>query len=113
MHLFFSRQPHPTDVDVDQLVALRHFKKEMQTRGLYLEYSQLTELKQKVLAALSADVRSAYLGELPVRPRLQPAHFRASTYWTPGMEKDEVISIRNIGGHSAADVVIDETSVTC
>lgn len=110
VHLFFSRQPHPADVDVDQLVALRQFKKEMQTRGLYLEYSQLAELKHKVSAALSADVGGAYLGALPVRPRLQPAHFEAFAYWTPGMTSDEFISIRNVGGHVATDVFLSEIS---
>lgn len=108
VHLFFSGQPHPSDVDVDQLVALRQFKKEIQSRGLYLEYIQLGELKQKILAALSADVGSAYLGELPVRPRRQPAHFKASTYWTPGVETEEVIFIQNIGGHAAANVFVEE-----
>lgn len=110
VHLYFSTQPLPANVDIDQLAALRDFKKEVQTRGLYLEYSEPAELHRKVLAALSADVRHFRLGALPVRPRVEAARFNVVTGWKPGMRPDEYVRLVNVGGYAAKNVTVTELS---
>lgn len=110
VHLYFCTAPVSYDVDLVQLGALREFKKQTQARGLYFEYKEGSELKDRVKSALSRDIAASYLGKLPARPRREPARFTAYTVWGPGMRPDERVYVKNEGGHYAQNVRINEAS---
>ncbi|MFF1876091.1 DUF4062 domain-containing protein, partial [Kitasatospora herbaricolor] len=54
VHLWFSTAPHPNDVDVEQLAALRGFLADLQQRSLYGTYANPEELVAKVWAAIES-----------------------------------------------------------
>lgn len=56
VHLYFSEAPHPHDVDVDQLNALRSFREEIGKRGLLATFSNPSQLEHKVWQAIELDV---------------------------------------------------------
>lgn len=56
VHLWFSTAPHPHDVDVNQLQALRQFQQDLQQRSLYGTYANPEELVHKVWAAIESDI---------------------------------------------------------
>lgn len=56
VHLYFSSAPLPIDVDIDQLAALREFKKSMQERGLLGEFSNTDQLVHLVWQAIEHDL---------------------------------------------------------
>ncbi|WP_236014760.1 DUF4062 domain-containing protein [Microbacterium stercoris] len=64
VHLFFSTAPLPHDVDLAQVQGLRAFKAEVQERGLYGEYANVTELSAKVWQAVEHDLAGMDLGAL-------------------------------------------------
>ncbi|GAA1812504.1 DUF4062 domain-containing protein [Agromyces neolithicus] len=57
VHLYFSEAPHPADVDLVQLQALRDFRAELQKRGLYGGFENEDELLTKVWSAIEMDLR--------------------------------------------------------
>ncbi|WP_411730736.1 DUF4062 domain-containing protein [Paeniglutamicibacter sp.] len=68
VHVYFSSAPLPSDVDVDQLVALRDFKKDMQSKSLLGEFSTPSELNYEVWKAIEHDLETLALGS-PVAPK--------------------------------------------
>jgi len=56
VHLYFSTAPHPNDVDADQLKALRSFRDDLESRGLYGTYANVDELTAHVWQAIEHDV---------------------------------------------------------
>ena len=68
VHVYFSNATLPSDVDVDQLVALRDFKKEMQERSLLGEFSTPSELNYEVWKAIEHDLEQLALCS-PVAPK--------------------------------------------
>ncbi|MFS0700068.1 hypothetical protein AB6N24_08875 [Cellulomonas sp. 179-A 4D5 NHS] len=63
VHVWFSKAPHPTDVDTRQLDALRSFEKSLQDRGLLGRYESPEALAHHVRGALEHDIaRIAALG---------------------------------------------------
>ncbi|MFW0108648.1 DUF4062 domain-containing protein [Rothia sp. P7181] len=61
VHLFFSKALLPTDVDTRQLDALREFKKKIQERGLYKDFSTLEELTYEVWRSIEYDLSNSLL----------------------------------------------------
>ncbi|MFD5225704.1 DUF4062 domain-containing protein [Microbacterium sp. NPDC058342] len=68
VHLFFSEAPHPANVDLTQLQALRGFRAALQERGLYGSFENEDELLTKVWSAIEMDLRDI----------IQPLHAAAS-----------------------------------
>ena len=62
VHLWFSTAPHPHDVDVEQLQALRQFQEDLRQRSLYGTYANPEELVHKVWAAIESDIVELGLG---------------------------------------------------
>jgi hypothetical protein len=56
VHLYFSTAPLPSDVDTDQLTALREFKREMQMKGLLGEFTDVSQLEREVWKAIEHDI---------------------------------------------------------
>lgn len=62
-HVYFADLPHPANVDVDQLHALRTFRSEIEQRGLLGSFASSEDLASKIRAAIEHD-----LGELALAP---------------------------------------------
>lgn len=62
VHLWFSTAPHPHDVDLEQLEALRRFQDDLRQRSLYGTFSNSEELVHKVWGAIESDVAEMALG---------------------------------------------------
>lgn len=56
VHLYFSNGSIPAGSDPEQLAALQKFKKEMETAGLYGEFTDAADLAAQVRRALDFDV---------------------------------------------------------
>lgn len=56
VHVYFSNEPLPRDVDPKQLAALSKFQKELSEKGLLGEYSDPQDLVGQVLRAVQYDV---------------------------------------------------------
>ena len=68
VHVYFSEEDLPRDVDQQQLAALRAFQKELQDRGVLGSYSDPTDLSAQVVRAVEADLAEADWGTAPARP---------------------------------------------
>ncbi|GAA2012901.1 DUF4062 domain-containing protein [Microbacterium ulmi] len=62
VHLWFSTAPHPNDVDIEQLAALRQFRDDLARRSLYGTYANADELIAKVWAAIDSDIEALGIG---------------------------------------------------
>lgn len=62
VHVFFSEEPVPHDVDLKRLEELRRFKKELAQRGLLGRFDSPADLSTKVRHAISLDLGSSRLG---------------------------------------------------
>lgn len=62
VHLWFSAAPHPHDVDLEQLRALRQFQQDLRERSLYGTYVNPDDLVTKVWAAIDSDIAELGLG---------------------------------------------------
>lgn len=62
VHLWFSSAPHPHDVDLEQLRALREFQDNLRQRSLYGTYANYEELVHKVWGAIEGDIAGLGLG---------------------------------------------------
>lgn len=89
VHLYFSNGSIPANTDPEQLAALNGFKKQMETAGLYGEFSDPADLASQVRRALDYDV--AHLPAVeeeeatiePSAPARKPVDFIAQ----PGEER--------------------------
>jgi hypothetical protein len=58
VHVYFSTQKIPHDVDVDQLRPVRAFKRQLTRLGLVAEFRSLSYLKAQVARSLEYDVHA-------------------------------------------------------
>lgn len=86
VHLYFSNAPLSVDVDTAQLEGLREFKREMQSRGLLGEFSNVSQLEHEVWKAIEHDLARMDLGPAAVGSRgsgvrlvVQPRQEREAT----------------------------------
>lgn len=56
VHVYFSEEPLPREVDPEQLQALRDFKKQLEQRGLLGTYSDPADLAGQVTRAVESDI---------------------------------------------------------
>ncbi|TDU05842.1 hypothetical protein EDD99_4376 [Streptomyces sp. 846.5] len=54
-HVYFADMPHPSDLDIEQLTALRDFKNSLNSQGLLGRYVSPDDLAAKVRADLDRD----------------------------------------------------------
>jgi hypothetical protein len=64
VHVYFSTEPLPNDIDTAQLDALRAFKSDMQARGLLGEYSNPNQLNHEVWKAIEHDIGALRLTQV-------------------------------------------------
>lgn len=88
VHLFFSNGSIPARTDPEQLAALNEFKAQMETAGLYGEFSDPADLASQVRRALDYDVAHLPAAEEedesgPAVPVSKPVDFIAQ----PGSER--------------------------
>lgn len=88
VHLFFSNGSIPARTDPEQLAALNGFKAQMETAGLYGEFSDPADLASQVRRALDYDVAHLPAAEgepesAPATPVGKPVDFIAQ----PGSER--------------------------
>lgn len=88
VHLFFSNGSIPARTDPEQLAALNEFKAQMETAGLYGEFSDPADLASQVRRALDYDVAHLPAAEgetesAPATPVGKPVDFIAQ----PGSER--------------------------
>lgn len=62
VHVYFSDQDLPADVDLEQLAALRALKERLQHEGLYGSFASEDDLKMKVRSAIEHDLGKLGLG---------------------------------------------------
>ncbi len=71
VHVYFSSEPLPRDVDPDQLKALAEFKEDLGAKGLLGDYTDASDLAGQVVRAIEADIVAngwANNPSAPVRP---------------------------------------------
>jgi hypothetical protein len=68
VHVYFSEEPLPRDVDGEQLQALRAFQAEMEQRGLMGRYADPADLVCQVVRAVESDVDEAGWADPSSRP---------------------------------------------
>lgn len=56
VHVYFSNEPLPRDVDRDQLAALDSFKKDLQGKGILGDYEDPRDLAGQVVRAIEHDI---------------------------------------------------------
>lgn len=61
VHLWFSTAPHPHDVDLEQLAALREFQDDLRQRSLYGAYANAEDLVVQVWRAIESDIEALSL----------------------------------------------------
>jgi len=69
VHIYFSKAPHPANVDLDQLGKLRDFKAAVSSTSLYGEYDNVTDLTVQVWKAIEHDLAKMDL-DSPRSPEL-------------------------------------------
>lgn len=114
VHLYFSTAPLPNDVDTAQLDGLRAFKKEIQSRGLFGEFSSPSELNHEVWKAIAHDIASFDLGVPSIAPKtgvdflVQPKQEREVSGYNnkgqPRYRNRQWLEITNRGTVDAEDV---------
>lgn len=78
VHVYFSEEALPRDVDAEQLTALRNFKESLQSKGLLGSYTDPSDLAGQVRNAIEHDLDVLGLGPLAARvPQALPVPQRA------------------------------------
>lgn len=67
VHVYFSEEPLPRDVDESQLTALRGFKVSLESKGLLGSYTDPSDLAGQVRNAIEHDLEALNLGAADVR----------------------------------------------
>ncbi|VXB51767.1 conserved hypothetical protein [Arthrobacter sp. 9V] len=115
VHVYFSNAPLPSDVDVEQLSALREFKKAMQDKSLLGEFNSASELTYEVWKAIEHDLVTLNLGEPSLHQRnkgvdfiVQPHSEREvagySSNGSPRYTTNHWLEVTNDGGKDAENV---------
>lgn len=115
VHPFFSDEPLPRDVDVDELKRLRHFQEEL--AGLYSTFANTGELRSKVWQAIEHDIAQLqHSVDASPGPNngvdflVQPASERLPKTDSRGRLKYETkrwVDLTNRGDVDAEDVVVE------
>lgn len=107
VHLYFSTAPLPNDVDTRQLDGLREFKKAIQDRGLYGEYTNSSELNAEVWRAIEHDLAALDLtAPAPAAPA-EPVTFVVQMH-RGARPTDYFITITNRSSTTDAEDVLVE-----
>ncbi|PZE95177.1 DUF4062 domain-containing protein [Curtobacterium sp. MCBD17_008] len=114
VHLYFSTADLPSNVDIDQLEAVRAFRSDMLTRGLLGEYSNVSQLEHEVWKAIEHDIAAMSISQSPqvTNPTaidflVQPKQERDVTYDSKGKPKNRTrhwIEVTNTGTADAEGV---------
>ncbi len=64
VHVYFSDEPLPRDVNLDQIRALSEFKADMEKRGIMGSYVDPADLAGQVVRAIESDIDEAGWGSL-------------------------------------------------
>jgi hypothetical protein len=67
VHVFFSEEDLPRDVDPEQLIALTEFQTDLESRGLLGRYSDPADLVGQVIRAVESDLEDLDLGAAAAR----------------------------------------------
>lgn len=123
VHVWFSDEPLPRNVDLDQVAALRQFKESLEPLGLLGSYASPDDLAFKVRQAIESDLSLLELG--PVSQRRQPAgaELRATYKYerepytdsrgrTKHRTRGQRIVVRNEGAITATDVRLSSAPVS-
>lgn len=122
VHLYFSEAPHPADVDLAQLQALRDFRAALQERGMYGSFENEDELLTKVWSAVEMDLRDIIqpLHTTPSRPAPPSERFlvqgqrerepKADGKGRVRYETRRWVEITNRGSDDVTDVVMEAAS---
>lgn len=87
VHVYFSEEALPRDVDQEQLAALRAFQEELQQRGVLGSYSDPKDLGAQVVRAVEADLAEADWSNTQASP--QAAAVRgAALRWEHRQERE-------------------------
>jgi hypothetical protein len=116
VHVWFSDEPLPRDVDPGQLTALRAFKKRLEQLGLLGSYANPDDLAYKARQAIESDLDALNLGPVRARPTHEGAKLRAAYEFDREPEivngktrmrtRHERLTVRNIGSVPAESVSI-------
>ena len=116
VHLYFSEAPHPNDVDVEQLSALRSFREEISERGLLATFANPSQLEHKVWQAIELDVSELVDGGQVLAPaRKRGAQFRVQSQQSQQLKETDSrgrakyttnhwLEVTNIGDSAAENV---------
>ncbi|QAV69737.1 DUF4062 domain-containing protein [Salinibacterium sp. UTAS2018] len=115
VHVYFSTEPLPYDVDTKQLEGLRVFKEQIQTAGLYGEFSNPSQLEHEVWKAIEHDLASMALdgpvaaatAKPSVEFEVQPGSEAYVKYNSKGVPKNATrrwIDVTNVGTTDAEGV---------
>lgn len=116
VHLYFSEAPHPNDVDVEQLSALRSFREEISERGLLATFANPSQLEHKVWQAIELDVSELVDGGQVLAPaRKRGAQFRVQSKQSQQLKETDSrgrakyttkhwLEVTNIGDSAAENV---------
>lgn len=118
VHLYFSTASLPNDVDTKQLEGIRAFKKQIQERGLYREFSNVSQLEHEVWRAIEFDIANLDLGVPALNRSITGVRFQAQ----PRQEREvrdvdkkgkpryttrHWIDVTNIGDEDAQEVTFE------
>lgn len=92
VHVYFSEEPVPHDVDIEQLTALRKFRADLEAenRGLLGTFSSPDDLANQVRRAISSDLSQ---GQLPL-PSVSPQKPTAKISARYNQEREPYIDSR-------------------
>ncbi|WP_406336335.1 DUF4062 domain-containing protein [Streptomyces zaomyceticus] len=105
-HVFFADMPHPSNVDDEQLKALREYKESLLGQGLVLDYVSFDDLSARVRSALEADVRELLVAGSPESANAGRAVLRVQNSRT-GKGGQQHLIVENIGDVAADNVRLD------
>lgn len=115
VHLYFSTADLPSDVDTEQLEAVRAFRADMESKGLLGEYKNVSQLQYEVWKAIEHDIAQVVPSAAPtvVEPEqvkflVQPKMEREVTYDMRGKPSNKThrwLEVTNTGSADAEGVI--------
>jgi hypothetical protein len=116
VHLYFSTADLPSDIDTEQLAAVRAFRTDMEKKGLLGEYKNVTQLEYEVWKAIEHDLAElSFEGASPqlhkgVNFQVQPQQEREMNIDNKGKTKYTTrhwVEVTNTGGIDAHGVTFE------
>lgn len=87
VHVWFSNEPLPNDVDIDELQRLRDFKKDMEAKALLGDYLSPSDPIFKVRSAIEKDVHDMGLSSASIARRDEHAMPRLTVREVNGRDR--------------------------